>query len=325
MAANPNNSADKRFLIQLLGLSVATLLFTLGVVYYFMNGKDPIEKVVRDNSVWQPPSLASLGHSSTDSMIRYGRELVVNTALYIGPKGKVKHISNGMNCQNCHLEAGTKPFGNNYSMVASTYPKYRERSGTVEGVNKRINDCIERSLNGKAIDTTSHEMQALQAYILWLGKDVKKGQKVAGAGITTLAYMPRAASPAAGKPVYELKCQSCHRATGNGVLNSDSASYQYPPLWGAHSYNIGAGLYRLSRLAGYIKSNMPNGTSYHKPVLTTDEAWDVAAYINAQPRPTMNISHDWKRIASKPIDYPFGPYTDTFSAARHKYGPYTGM
>ena len=230
-----------------------------------------------------------------------------------------------MNCQNCHLEAGTKLYGNNYSMVAATYPKYRERSGTIESVSKRVNDCIVRSLNGTAIDTSSHEMQALTAYILWLGKDVKKGQKVAGAGISTLSYLPRAASAIEGKTIYAQKCQSCHGANGEGVLNTEKIEYEYPPIWGVHSYNIGAGLYRLSRIAGYVKSNMPFGTTYDKPILSDAQAWDVAAYINAMPRPTMDIRHDWPRTAAKPIDHPYGPYSDTFSEMHHKYGPYIGM
>ena len=62
-------------------------------------------------------------------LIQYGKELVANTARYLGPKGSVMQVSNGMNCQNCHLDAGTRPWGNNYGAVASTYPKYRARSG----------------------------------------------------------------------------------------------------------------------------------------------------------------------------------------------------
>jgi cytochrome c len=41
--------------------------------------------------------------------------------------------------------------------------------------------------------------------------------------------------------------------------------YTYPPLWGANSYNSGAGLYRISRFAGYIKYNMPLGATYESP------------------------------------------------------------
>jgi len=85
-------------------------------------------------------------------LVVYGRELIAHTSNYLGPKGSVKQISNGMNCQNCHLNAGTQPWGNNYFAVQSTYPKFRARSGTKENQIKRVNDCFERSLNGKALD-----------------------------------------------------------------------------------------------------------------------------------------------------------------------------
>ena len=81
---------------------------------------------------WQAPDSNSIPHTAAGDQVRYGRDLIARTAYYLGPKGKVAHISNGMNCQNCHLAAGTKPWGNNYSAVASTYPRYRDRSGTVE-------------------------------------------------------------------------------------------------------------------------------------------------------------------------------------------------
>ena len=43
--------------------------------------------------------------------IRYGRELMLHTAYYIGPNGvNGKYLGNKMNCSNCHQEAGTKPY-----------------------------------------------------------------------------------------------------------------------------------------------------------------------------------------------------------------------
>ena len=92
--------------------------------------------------------------------VKYGRELIAHTSDYLGPQGSVKHIFNGMNCQNCHLRAGTQPWGNNYAAVQSTYPKFRERSGSKENQIKRVNDCFQRSLNGMAIDSNSKEMQS---------------------------------------------------------------------------------------------------------------------------------------------------------------------
>lgn len=277
---------------------------------------------IKTETVWLAPDTSEIAVDPDAELIKYGRALIANTANYFGPYGKITHLANGMNCQNCHLEAGTKPFGNNYSAVASTYPKFRERSGTVETIYKRVNDCIERSLNGKALDTSSWEMQAITAYIKWLGKDVSGSERPKGAGLTELKYMERAADPEKGKVVYDLKCARCHSADGEGQWNANDQTYKYPPLWGDHSYTIGAGLYRLSRFAGYVKSNMPQGATFQDPQLSDEEAWDVAAFVNSRPRPRMDLRKDWPRISGKPIDHPFGPYADKFSEQQHKYGPF---
>ncbi|MCS7073565.1 MAG: cytochrome C, partial [Bacteroidia bacterium] len=68
--------------------------------------------------------------------------------------------------------------------------------------------------------------------------------------------------------------------------------------------------------------NMPLGSDYHNTQLTDPEAWDIAAYINSQPRPQKDLSKDWKDIKSKPVDHPFGPYADPFPEKQHKYGPF---
>jgi len=150
-------------------------------------------------------------------------------------------------------------------------------------------------------------MQAIKAYIEWVGKDVKKGAKPKGSGIFDLAFLNRPAGELAGGKLFAAKCQSCHQPQGTGLLNDAKDEYTYPPLWGAHSYNVGAGLYRITRLAGYIKYNMPQGASFSKPALTDEEAWDIAAFINAQPRPDRNLGKDWPKISEKPVDHPFGP------------------
>lgn len=277
--------------------------------------------MARQMSVWQAPDIKQLPPGDSSDLIRYGRDLVARTAAYLGPKGSVAHISNGMNCQNCHLDAGAKPWGNNYAAVASTYPKFRERSGSVESISKRVNDCFERSLNGQALPENSREMQAIVAYIQWLGKAVPKKEAPNGSGIYQLPYLSRAASPANGKKVYDAKCASCHGPNGEGVAATDG-TYTYPPMWGPNSYNQGAGLYRLSRFAGYVKYNMPFGVNYQNPQLSDEECWDVAAFVNSQPRPTKDLSADWPNLLGKPIDHPFGPYADGFSEQQHKFGPF---
>ncbi len=292
-----------------------------GLVSITKDGAAPVSS----GNVWMAPDTADIPKDETGKQIRYGRSLIVNTSSYLGPKGTVAKISNGMNCQNCHLEAGTKPFGNNYGAVASTYPKFRPRSRKTESVYKRMNDCFERSLNGQALDTASREMQAMKAYIDWLGKSVKKGVKPEGSGIETLAFMDRAADPEKGKALFLSKCIACHGAEGKGVPLADGTAYQYPPLWGDHSYNTGAGLYRLIPFAGYIKNNMPNGATKQYPQLSDEEAWDIAAFVNSQSRPQGNVSRDWPELSAKPVDNPFGPYSDKFAVSQHKYGPYAGI
>lgn len=274
---------------------------------------------------WEAPSLFldAVTAGEERQQVIYGEELIARTSRYFGPNGSISHTTNGMNCQNCHLQAGQKPWGNNYGAVFSTYPKLRDRSGTIETIPKRVNDCFERSLNGKAIDTNGKEMLAIVAYIKWLGRDVQRGEKPAGSGITELPFMNRAADPVKGGLVYTAKCQSCHGENGEGLLSGDSEGYAFPPLWGEHSYNTGAGLYRLSRFAGYVKDNMPVEQASHKsPVLTNEEAWDVAAFVNSQQRPVKDLSKDWPDISKKPVDHPFGPYSDGFSEIQHKYGPF---
>lgn len=286
-------------------------------------GKQATEKAMRDaaNNFWKAPEESQIEENQKETVL-YGKDLIAHTSVYFGENGKVANSTNGMNCQNCHLDAGTKVFGNNYSAVASTYPKYRARSGAIENIYKRVNDCFERSLNGKALDTTSKEMTAIVAYINWLGKDVKKGEKPEGSGFKDLALLDRAADPVKGKDVYVGKCQSCHQANGLGLMNGDKTAFTYPPLWGDRSYNDGAGLYRLSNFAKFVKYNMPLGASHESTQLTDEEAWDVAAFVNSQPRPKKDISHDWPKIEEKPFDHPFGPFADGFSETQHKFGPF---
>lgn len=304
------------------GLAVATLVGC-------GEGNTPEEAVGQPTgdsigSVWTGQGKYQIPYYSQEDgpMIWYGRQLIENTAYYLGPNGKVNAISNGMNCQNCHLDGGTRAWANNYGAVASTYPKFRDRSGTMESIEKRVNDCFERSLNGQALDSTSREMVAIVSYIKWLGKDIPKGTKPLGSGIEDLPYLDRAADPLKGQAVYLSKCQSCHGAQGAGTAKADGSGYDFPPLWGPHSYNSGAGLFRLSRFAGYVKNNMPQGSDYRHTQLTDAEAWDVAAFVNSQPRPAKDLSKDWPDVSKKPVDHPFGPYADPFPEQQHKLGPF---
>lgn len=307
----------------LLLITVMVTIFCLLVKPNFSSQTKSEKSKTDSNAFWQAAFINNELSPTEKELILYGKELIVHTAKYLGPKGTVLQITNGMNCQNCHLDAGTKVWGNNYGAVYANYPKYRARSGKIEDIYKRINDCMERSLNGKALDTSSKEMQAIKAYIEFIGKNVKKGSKPKGSGIYELAFLDRPLNPEKGKELYLAKCNKCHQTNGQGTMNNTETEFVYPPLWGAKSFNNGAGLYRMSRFAGFIKYNMPQGATFQNPQLTDEEAWDIAAFVNSQSRPTKDLSADWPKISEKPIDHPFGPYADKFTEEQHKFGPYT--
>jgi len=292
-----------------------------------VNCSDRSAKSTTENSddttaIWTAPDLKSLPPGPETDLLIYGRKLIENTSYYLGPRGTVGAMSNGLNCQNCHLDAGTRLNSNCLAGVASSYPKFRNRSGKLESIEFRINECMERSLDGASLDSNSREMKAMKAYMVWLGKDYKpiKDYNIAATG--PLPFLKRAADTAAGKRVFQSRCMSCHGLDGLGLYMEDSTSYKYPPLWGQHSYNVSAGMYTLTKLAGFIKYNMPYSVTPLAPQLTDEEAWDVAAFINSQQRPDKRFSYDWPDISKKPVDYPFGPFADSFSANQHKYGPF---
>src|SRR3954464_8466961 len=60
--------------------------------------------------------------------VRYGRNLMLHTAYYIGPEGINGHYTgNKMNCTNCHRDAGTRPYAFNLVRSFRDYPQYRAR------------------------------------------------------------------------------------------------------------------------------------------------------------------------------------------------------
>ncbi|MET4139775.1 c-type cytochrome [Pedobacter sp. UYP1] len=305
----------------------------LSAAQQLVSGQQTTEKIVvvtaanpvsTANSVliqnWKAPDENAIPAGTTGEMIRYGKDLIVNTAKYFGPGGSVAAISNGMNCQNCHLQGGTKIFANNYAVFFSSYPKKSNRSGRFVPASNRIAECFERSLAGKVPDASGKEVQAMLAYLKWIGEG-KKGP-VFGAGYERIKYLDRAADPLKGKVLYASKCVSCHGQHGEGVLAAGQQTYIYPPLWGEHSYNDAAGMHRLSNFAGFVKNNMPFGATYQNPQLTDEESWDLAAFVNSQPRKHKDQHQDYPDLSTKPIDSPFGPYGDHFVMEQHKYGPF---
>lgn len=255
--------------------------------------------------------------------VKYGEELITNTAYYLGPdveSAEMRIAGNHLSCKSCHLQAGKQENAIGFVGVSHRYPKYRGRENKVASLAQRINGCFQRSLNGKSLPEESAEMQAILAYMNWLSDQIAGDVK--GSSLPVLDFIPRAADPVAGKVIYAQQCSVCHGPEGQGVpkqAQNLSQGYTFPPLWGKDSYNDGAGMHRIQTAAQFIHANMPLGNAK----LSVEEAYDVSAYINSQDRPhKAELAKDYPDLTKKPVDTPYGPYADSFSEQQHKYGPF---
>lgn len=122
--------------------------------------------------------------------------------------------------------------------------------------------------------TTSY---AWSRILNWIGEDQAERQPVA----VSSSWPSRR-----GVAVYADKCALCHGENGEGQFALGKVVF--PPLWGADSYIWGAGMRSVKTAAGFTKLNMPFGLAdpvHRKALLSDQDAWDVAAYMNAQERP----------------------------------------
>jgi thiosulfate dehydrogenase len=207
--------------------------------------------------------------------------------------------------------------------VWGQFPQYRGREGEIVMLEDRINGCMERSMNGRALPRSSREMKAYLAFMKWLSAGVPDGAKLFGGGVLAVKEPARAADIVHGKLLFGQACASCHGANGLGQRAATGAGYQFPPLWGPDSYNNGAGMARLLAAAAFIRNNMPFGTTYAAPALSDEDAYDIAGYINSAERPQKaDLARDYPNRLQKPVDAPYGPYADDFSPAQHKLGPF---
>lgn len=258
--------------------------------------------------------------------IKYGYDLIAETYKYIGPENgdpKMVYTGNNLACKNCHLDAGQRAYSAPYVGVVGRFPNFRSRENTVGTIQDRINGCMERSMNGKRLPDASKEMRSMVAYMTWLSTGVPTKEKIKGSGFVKVKFPNRAVDLASGEQIYTEKCASCHQANGQGMKLADSPGYMYPPLWGKDSYNHGAGMNRVLTAAQFLKANMPFGATAENPLLTDDEAYDVAGYIDSQDRPLKsNPEKDFPNKLLKPVSTPYGPWEDSFTAEQHKFGPF---
>jgi thiosulfate dehydrogenase len=259
--------------------------------------------------------------------VLYGEALIRRTYAIVGPNvadANQRYSGNNLACGSCHLDGGRRRYGLSLIGVADAYPRNMARENAVQTLPQRINGCFERSMNGRALPADSREMTAIRAYIQFLSDAAPAD--LDGRGAPVVRLLDRAADPARGAEVYASRCAACHGDHGQGAQNEDGQGYLYPPLWGADSFNSGAGMHRVITAANFIRANMPFGVTYDRPLLTEEQAFDVAAFINVQPRPQRSgLDRDYPDRSRKPVDAPFPPYADHFSQRQHTFGPWTEM
>jgi thiosulfate dehydrogenase len=266
-------------------LLIALLLVSAGIMAgltagYFRWGLKPDWYPAHD--VWKlPPG------PETD-LIVYGYDLIVDTQRYIGPDvadKAMRFAGNNLACTNCHLRAGLQPFAAPLVSTFTTFPMMVD--DRVVTLRERINGCMTRSMNGSGLPVDSREMKAFLAYIQFLGRGTPAGIRLPGMGLQPAAQPVRPPSADRGQIVYAAVCARCHDDDGQGRLRSAQAvdGYEVPPLWGAGSFNSSAGMSRLTTASAFVHANMPLGVDAGAAPISTQDAWDVAAFFTDQPRP----------------------------------------
>jgi thiosulfate dehydrogenase len=225
---------------------------------------------------------------STD-LIAYGERLVAETARHIGPESDdpaLRYAGNNLACANCHMKGGLQPLAAPFVSTFTSYPMMVD--DRVVTLSDRINGCMTRSMNGRALPAASREMQGIVAYIQFLGRGSPADIRIPGMGLAQLAAPPQEASAARGAALYAAQCARCHGAEGQGKYRDAgrrNAGYEFPPLWGDAGFNDAAGMSKLRMAAGFIAANMPYGVDDGAPRLAPQAAWDITAFVTSQNRP----------------------------------------
>lgn len=225
---------------------------------------------------FSPPRVSDIPDSPFGEVVRQGERIFNHT-----PKYAPEFVGNNLNCASCHLDAGRRADSAPMWAAYVIYPAYRSKNGHVNTLAERLQGCFRFSMNGKAPDAQDDVLVALQTYMFWLASKAPTGVKLSGQGYPKLQPPPIKADYVRGQEVYARSCALCHGANGAGQ-KAQGDRWAFPPLWGPESFNWGAGMHQLGNAAGFIKANMPLSQG---GMLTDQEAWDVAYFMNAHERP----------------------------------------
>src|SRR5712691_711952 len=94
----------------------------------------------------------------------YGRRLLAETSELLGPDApdpKMRYSGSHLACASCHLGTGTEPGTLTLMQTTQHYPRFSARSATMTDIEDRVNECMQRSLNGQVLPRNSPEMIAM--------------------------------------------------------------------------------------------------------------------------------------------------------------------
>lgn len=260
--------------------ALAVCLTAIGVAGPLQDGPDPasLSGSAKPQVSDAKPALATSAQyppGPLGEVVRLGETLVRETHTH--PLSR-PFVGNTLNCTSCHLDAGMHSQAASFIGVAAAYPAYSPRENGVITLEDRILNCFIRSQNGIRPPHGGTVSVAIAAYITWLSQGttiaMNPSQPLGPNRITMLDPEKYEPDISRGKKLYANRCADCHAADGRG---NDSG----PPVWGENSYNDGAGLTKVPKLASWLKVAMPLDDA----TLTEQEAFDIAAFVNSHTRP----------------------------------------
>ncbi|APR75413.1 Cytochrome c family protein [Minicystis rosea] len=209
-----------------------------------------------------------------------------------------------LHCTSCHLDAGRDVNASwwvgmftKYDCVSGPGPAAPSEAGFTcppgthydpTGLQARINQCFERSMNGKPLCDVgtgcaeSQDMQAILTYMSFLDRTWNATQKPPMPAAPYPPISGGTGDEARGEATFLQKCAFCHGVDGHGRYAHDT--YFRPALWGGCSFRKDAGMGKPESFAAFVHGNMP----FHAGgELTAQEAWDLSAFVlsNKHPHP----------------------------------------
>lgn len=242
-----------------------------------------------------PPEIGDIPDSKYGEMVTLGRNIFVNTQTYAR-----RYVGNGLNCANCHLQEGRKPYAAPIWAAYPMYPQFRNKTRSMISYQEQIQECFRYSLNGIAPTLDSPEMKALVAYSHWLSTGAPYNLELPGRGYARLSK-PRDPTSVNGEELYHERCALCHGADGQGKKFKNRRGYMFPPLWGPDAANRASTMSSAKGCAQFVRANMPLGKGW---TLSDIESWDVCTFIWLQDRPWDPRFGWWYNIFVPPAGAP---------------------